>query len=62
MKQKRVERAERRRPLVEINLIGDTKPRSANRARRGCGPLLGQGAVLLATLVAAFLAAHPGLR
>lgn len=39
MKRRRVQQPERRRPLVEINLAGDTRPGSAVR-RRGCASLL----------------------
>jgi hypothetical protein len=60
MKQKRQERVERRRPLVEINLIGEPKSRSATMARRarlGCS-LFGSGAAILAAAGAALLGLH----
>jgi hypothetical protein len=39
VKQKRPERVERRRTLVEINLIGERAKRAKDRvARRGCMP------------------------
>ncbi|HEX9097399.1 MAG TPA: hypothetical protein VF990_15020 [Candidatus Dormibacteraeota bacterium] len=54
MKRKRQERVERRRPLVEINLIGEPKSRSAKIARRGCAlfaPAAGVLVALAATLM-----------
>jgi hypothetical protein len=61
MKQKRPERVvERRRALVELNLIGETKTRAASLKRRGCA-LLGSSALLAATVAAAtaaFLGLH----
>lgn len=48
MKQRRVEQPDRRRPAVEINLIGEAKARSA-RATKGCASLLGR--VFLGALV-----------
>ena len=60
MKQKRPERVvERRRALVEFNLIGETKTRTASLKRRGCA-LFGSSA-LLAAMVAAATAAFLGL-
>jgi hypothetical protein len=56
MKQKRVERVERRRQLVEINLIADAKTGSTIRARRGCA-LFGSAAILVAS-AALFLGLH----
>ena len=53
MKQRRVERVERRRQLVEINLIADAKTGSAILARRGCA--LFAPAALLAASAAAIL-------
>lgn len=41
MKRRRVEVQERRRPLVEINLLGQAKGRAA-AASRGCLSLLGR--------------------
>jgi hypothetical protein len=60
MKHKRPEQVERRRQLVEINLIGEPRSRSATRARRarlGCS-LFGSGAVILAASGAALLGLH----
>ncbi len=61
MKRKRPERlVERRRALVEFNLIGDPKTRAAILKRRGCA-LFGSSAVvagLLAAAAAAFLGLH----
>ena len=60
MKQKRPEREERRRSLVEINLIGEPKSRSATmkrRARLGCA-WFGSVAAILAASGAAFLGLH----
>lgn len=52
MKRRRVEQTERRRPLVEMNLVGEAKTRSA-AASRGCAALLGRvlGGVLVAMTV-----------
>ncbi len=36
MKQKRQERVERRRPLIEMNLIGEQPRPRATRKRAGC--------------------------
>ncbi len=56
MKQKRTPRVERRRQLVEINLIADGKTGSTILARRGCA-LFGSAAVLVAS-AAVFLGLH----
>lgn len=56
MKKKRLEREERRRPLVEINLVADIKSRPAKMARRGCALL--PVVAGLAALTAAFLGLH----
>jgi len=56
MKQKRAARVERRRQLVEINLIADPKTGSKSLARRGCA-LFGSGA-LLAALAAVLMGLH----
>jgi hypothetical protein len=56
-KQKQIE--ERRRALLEFNLIGEPKPRSIKTARRGCG-IFGAGGIL-AVLLAAVAAAYLGL-
>jgi hypothetical protein len=57
MKRKVPERVERRRPLVEINLIGEPRARSARLKRRGCA-LFGTSVALMAIAVAAFLGLH----
>jgi hypothetical protein len=57
MKRKRPEMAERRRPLVEVNLAAETKSRPAMIARRGCA-LFGSVAALLAASAAAWLGLH----
>jgi hypothetical protein len=60
MKHKRQERVERRRSLVEINLIGEPRSRSASvarRARLGCA-LFGSGAAILAASGATLLGLH----
>jgi hypothetical protein len=60
MKQKRQERVERRRQLVEVNLVGEPKSRSASvarRARLGCA-LFGTAAAILAASVAGLLGLH----
>ena len=41
MKKRKIERAERRRPLVELNLLGETRSRSSATSR-GCAALLGR--------------------
>ncbi len=58
MKQKRQERVERRRPLVEINLAGEPRSRSATMARRarlGCALL---GSAALAASLGALVGLH----
>ncbi len=56
MKQKRQERVERRRPLVEINLAGEPRSRSATRrARLGCALL---GSAALAASLGALVGLH----
>ena len=51
MKQKRAERVERRRPLVEINLVSDSWPRASTaKRRRGCLSFLTPGLLILAAL------------
>jgi hypothetical protein len=57
VKKKRPEREERRRPLVEINLVADAKSRSANIARRGCA-LFSLLVAVIAASAAAFLGLH----
>ena len=57
-KQKQVE--ERRRALLEFNLIGEPKPRSVKIARKGCAPF-GSGTMLVGLLLAALAAAYLGL-
>jgi hypothetical protein len=52
MKRRNLERIERRRNLVELNLISETKPRLAI-ARRGC-VLTSLPAVLAITVLAAY--------
>ena len=53
MKQRRVERVERRRPLVEVNLISEdgTRP-SITRRGRGCLSFLTPSLLALAAIVA----------
>ena len=51
MKQRRIERVERRRSLVELNLIAETKPRLA-AARSGCLGFLARSMFLLTALIA----------
>jgi hypothetical protein len=53
VKRKEPERVERRRPQVELNLLGEVRARSA-KASRGCAALLGRlliDALLLGLLV-----------
>jgi len=60
VKQKRQERVERRRTLVEINLVGEPRSRSATMARRarlGCA-LFGSGVAILAASGAVLLGLH----
>jgi hypothetical protein len=52
VKQKRVERAERRRTLVELNLLSDARARPSARRRRGCLPFLTTGLLAMAALAA----------
>lgn len=54
MKRRRVERVERRRHLLELNLISETKPRMAI-ARRGCFGISLPWLLALAAVVAAGL-------
>jgi len=56
-KQKRLE--ERRRALLEFNLIGEPRSRSVKVARKGCA-LFGSGTLLVAILTT-LAAAHLGL-
>jgi hypothetical protein len=64
MKQKRPERVERRRQLLEINLVAEAKSGSARLARRGSARLARRGcalfgsAALLAAAAATFLGLH----
>ena len=51
MKQRRVERVERRRPAVEFNLISESKT-GAPRRRRGCLSFLTPGLLVLIALLA----------
>ena len=60
MKRKQKQIEERRRALLEFNLIGEPKSRSVKVARKGCA-LFGSGSILLAVLVA-LAAAYLGLR
>jgi hypothetical protein len=57
VKKRHLEQEERRRPLVEVNLIGEPKSRSAIITRRGCA-LFGVLAAALVASVAAFLGLH----
>lgn len=50
MTKKKVERVERRRPHVGLNLIGEAKTRSA-KASRGCASLLSRLLIDAAILV-----------
>jgi hypothetical protein len=54
MKQRRSDRVERRRPIVEINLVGENKSHASSR-RRGCLSFLTPVLVALAVLLAAVL-------
>ena len=60
MKRKQKQIEERRRQLLEFNLIGEPKSRSVKVARKGCA-LFGSGTILaaiLAALAAAYLGLH----
>jgi hypothetical protein len=57
VKRRHLEQEERRRPLVEVNLVAEPKSRSAIIARRGCA-LFGVLAAVLAASLAAFLGLH----
>jgi hypothetical protein len=60
MKRKQKQIEERRRALLEFNLIGEPKSRSVKKARKGCA-LFGSGGILavaLAALAAAYLGLH----
>ena len=60
MKRKQKQIEERRRALLEFNLIGEPKARSVKAARKGCA-LFGSGtivAALLAALATAYLGLH----
>lgn len=54
MKKRNLERVERRRNLVELNLISETKPRLAI-ARRGCMATLVPAALALVAMAIYFL-------
>jgi hypothetical protein len=59
MKQRKVERIERRRPLVDVNLISDGGPRpSIARRGRGCLSFLTPGALVGVALAAHALGLH----
>jgi hypothetical protein len=56
VKQRRLERVERRRPLVEFNLISKSEPRpSGGRRRGGCLRFLAPATLALALVVAHLL-------
>jgi hypothetical protein len=50
MKKRRVERVERRRPLVEFNMISGVEARPSNRRRLGCQSFLAPGLLALVVL------------
>ena len=54
MRRKRTEQAERRRPLIELNLISEGKGKKAVR-RRGCVSFLGVLGIPLGALAAVLL-------
>ena len=60
MKRKQKQIEERRRALLEFNLIGEPKSRSVKIARKGCA-LFGSGTILVGLLLAALAAAYLGL-
>lgn len=56
MKRRRVERVERRRPLIEVNLISEDRTRpSIARRGRGCRSFLTLSLLALAALLAHIL-------
>ena len=55
MKQKRLDRVERRRQLVEFNLMSGGETRPSNRRRRGCLSFLTPGLLALALLLTRLL-------
>ena len=57
MKQKRVERVERRRPLLEFDLQADAKKRSP-KGRRGCALPFLSGLLLALSTSAILIAIH----
>ncbi len=57
LKRRAVQRVERRRPPVELNLIGDTKPH-LNVPRKGCLSFLTPILIGLAALVVVSLGLH----
>jgi hypothetical protein len=57
LKGKRLERVERRRQLVEQNLIAEGRPRQAI-SRKGCLGLFGSSLLVVAGLVAMGLGLH----
>jgi hypothetical protein len=57
MKGKRLERVERRRQLVEQNLIAEGRPRPAI-SRKGCAGLFGSSLLVLCGLVALGVGLH----
>jgi hypothetical protein len=58
VKQRRLERVERRRPLVEFNLISADASRPTSRRRRGCLPVGGAILLMVATFAALALGLH----
>ena len=59
MKKRGLERVERRRPLIELNLISEPRPRLA-KARRGCVSFLSPSLLAIAGfgVIAAHLSGH----
>ncbi len=55
MKQRRLDRVERRRPLVEFNLISGGETRPSKRRRLSCLSFLTPGLVALAVLLTRLL-------
>jgi hypothetical protein len=58
MKQRRPERVERRRPVVEFNLVSQGGATRPSARRRGCLPFLTPGVLVLAPLLAHVLGLH----
>ena len=59
MRRSRRQQIERRRPLVEFNMLGDAK--TSRRRRAGCASLLGSVLLRIAFLIAVGVGSHGAL-